>query len=137
MARVPVRLLREESRPTTSDVQQWARRPKHDQPRRPAGVTKKQWTAAFAGAAERRVSGEWEGARPLEFVALYALLHRRVYGLFPEELSSHDEHDDVVAVQGKALLGAAAMAKKMLEQTFDGDAVGMASYVKWVWDREK
>ena len=46
------------------------------------------WDKALVCAEERRASGDWEGAEPIEFVGLFSILHRYVYGVAPEELTS-------------------------------------------------
>jgi hypothetical protein len=60
------------------------------------------------------------------FVAMYADLHEKVYGIAPVEL------DD-----GKVFHMAKQAADRLLEKHFGGDPGEMVTFVLWVWDREK
>jgi hypothetical protein len=70
--------------------------------------------------------GEWSKAHPRHFVALYAELHKRVYGFLPSDMLDSP----------KARLGACGMAKRMLEKHFGSDPNAMATFFKWFWERE-
>jgi hypothetical protein len=83
------------------------------------------WEKAAEEAAERIRSGEWEGARALVYVAAYAALHERIYGVEPSELSP------------KERVYAAGAAGRMLVDEFDGDEGAMADFLRWTWRREK
>jgi hypothetical protein len=69
--------------------------------------------------------GRWDGAKPAHLVALYAQLHRMVYGVAPEELV------------GKTFLAAQSAAEKLLRVEFDGDVEAVVGFVRWSWHREK
>jgi hypothetical protein len=71
------------------------------------------------------VSGDWSEATPRDFVALYAMLHNRVYGVEPEDLTSTTR------------LHAAAAARRLLDRSFGGDPGEFASFIRWVWIREE
>lgn len=63
-------------------------------------------------------------AKGKHFVALYADLHYRVYGVEALELDS------------KARAVAGTMAQRMIDRDFDGSAEAMAEFVQWTWTRE-
>lgn len=85
--------------------------------------------SAFARATREAVlmmeSGDWSAAVPRHFVALYALLHEKVYGVRADELTP------------SARLVAAGLARGMCDRLFGGDPGEMAGYMRWVWAREK
>lgn len=66
----------------------------------------------------------WEGAEPRHLVALYAVLHRKVYGTAPLELD------------GKIVLGAVSAARRMVEEAFGGSVTEAVEYLRWTWARE-
>lgn len=81
---------------------------------------------AIADAERRAASGEWEEATGRSFVGLYALCHRIVYGVLPEDLAE------------KGALGLAAkMANTCLHTSFGDDRSAFVEFIKWTWDREK
>jgi hypothetical protein len=69
-------------------------------------------------------AGEWSKATGRLFVALYADLHFRVYGVAPVDLGPRER------------VFAARAATVMLERTF-ADAAEMARFVAWTWSRER
>lgn len=82
--------------------------------------------AAISDAERRAASGEWEQATGRSFVGLYALCHRLVYGVLPEELAE------------KGALGLAAkMATTCLHVSFGDDRAAFVEFIKWTWEREK
>lgn len=94
-------------------------------------IPDKAWEKACESAAVRlnaAVRGEegcWGDAQPREYVAAYALLHERVYGILPYELTPI------------ARLRAAGLAKRLLDTHFDGDGDAMGRFILWAWKREK
>ncbi len=70
-------------------------------------------------------SRDWSTATARHFVALYSLLHFRVYGVECLELGPTDR------------LRAAGAAGRMLKAHFDNDAEEMAAFMHWVWTREQ
>lgn len=85
--------------------------------------------AAFAKlleeVADMLARGAWEGAQGRHFVALFAELHFRVYGLACDELGP------------KERVYATKLANDMLAKDFAGDPRAMAEFVAWLWSREK
>jgi hypothetical protein len=59
------------------------------------------------------------------FVALYARLHEKTYGVAPAEL------------EGTVFFGAVSAADRMLRVEFDGKAEAMIDFIRWVWVRER
>jgi hypothetical protein len=107
-----------------TDLARWA---KAEKPKRSrvSGVASGSMQSALLEAERRGGSGDWEGVRPLVFVAAYARLHDLVYGIAPAELGP----------QERKL--AACAAARMLKREFDGDAAAMAAFVQWAWRREQ
>ncbi len=70
-------------------------------------------------------SADWTDATSTHFVALYAFMHLRIYGVECIELGPTDR------------LRAAGMAARKLKTHFDNDGNEMASFMRWVWTREK
>lgn len=108
-----------------TDVVAWAKAEAKTEPKRkrPSGITVASMVKAHREADRRSASDDWEGARPLVFVALYAILHEHVYGVV-EELKTQDRKL------------AAFAAGRMLKGEFGGDAEAMASFLRWAWKRE-
>lgn len=75
-------------------------------------------------AVECAQKNDWTFAEPRHFVAHYAHLHARVYGLEATELDS------------KTRLRASFVVGKVLESQFGGDKKLFASFCRWVWNRE-
>lgn len=68
---------------------------------------------------------KWQDARAMHFVALYADLYFRVYGLLPADLGP------------KERVFAAKLAGTMLSKQFQDDRNEMAKFLAWTWTREK
>ncbi len=67
---------------------------------------------------------DWSAATPRHFVAVYHLLHERVYGFAPSTTTQD-------RVRGAMLAG------MTLKRQFGGDPERMAEFVQWIWDREQ
>jgi len=89
------------------------------------GVGDKPMRKAADEAEHFMRTGEWDAARPIHFVALYAHLHESVYGAAPVELGPTER------------LHACGAAKRMLEKHFDHQSAEMAAFMRWAWTREK
>lgn len=100
-------------------------KPKPKRKKPPARVEDGKALEAMGVAKECAASGDWSEATPRVFVALYALLFERVYGLPTADLTP------------KSRVLAEAAAKRLLRVEFDEDPVRMAEYMKWSWGREK
>jgi hypothetical protein len=85
---------------------------------------RRQLEKAVAEADANRVSGDWSAAKPAHLVGLYALAHRRIYGVEPLELEAD-------------FLGAVSAAKKLVADAFEGDVVRALDFVGWVWVGEE
>lgn len=75
---------------------------------------------------ERREQGDWAGARPGHFVALYGACHEKIYGFIPSELES-----------GKEYALAILAASRMLRSEFEGKSEIMVEFMRWAWKREE
>jgi hypothetical protein len=69
--------------------------------------------------------GDWTDAQPRHLVALYALLHRKVYGVEAEELA------------GQVYARAVFAARRLLDGTFRGDFEQALDFMRWAWERER
>lgn len=69
-------------------------------------------------------AGGWADMTPKHFVGLYVLLHRKVYGVDPEEVR-------------EAYTPAVRAATRVLNQEFKGSRANMVSFMRWVWNREQ
>lgn len=111
--------------PDASGLAAWAKSEAKTEPkRRSTGISAASMTKAHKEADRRSTEDEWEGAKPLVFVALYALLHEHVYGVPADELKPQDRKL------------AAFASGRMLKREFEEDATAMANFVRWAWKRE-
>src|SRR5208282_5697737 len=99
--------------------------PKTDKKPRSKTISDSVFAKVRLGVERMIKSGDWSSATPRDFVALYAMLHNRVYGVEPEELTS------------SARLYAASLARKLLDRSFGGDPWEFADFIRWVWIREE
>lgn len=91
---------------------------------KPKQVSNASMERAAREVGEFLKTGEWSSAKPLHFVALYAWLHRKVYGVDTTELTPTTR------------LHACAMVALMLRKEFDGEQGKLADFMRWVWVRE-
>jgi hypothetical protein len=91
----------------------------------PPRLDDKRWAALRGETLAMVSSGDWAEATTAHFVALYALLHERVYGAACEELDPRARF----VVVGKAAA--------MLRDKFADDAPAMAAFLRWTWEREE
>jgi hypothetical protein len=90
-----------------------------------AGVSERSFVAALDEAEAMLNGGRWEEAEPKHFVALYADLHFKVYGV------------EDVGLGKKERVYATSMARNMLEKDFGGIRGDMADFIAWIWSRER
>lgn len=95
-------------------------------PRTSAQKGKDTLARLIANAKIRSRTGDWEDAKPRDFVGLFALCHEIVYGIEPIELATKTE-----------LMKATRVAKKCLSNFFDDDAEEFVEFIKWVWKRQE
>lgn len=107
--------------PAPSSVDAFA---KEKKPRKPRGISQKKFDEATARAAEMAASLDWSKARAIDFVALYASMHERVYGAAPV-MSPVDR------------LNASFMAAAFQRTHLEDDPQRLADFLWWVWRREK
>lgn len=115
------------------DVQQtsladWANtdargRVKKDRPRTKT-IAASVFDRTIAETRERMKSGEWEGATARHLVALYAVLHAKVYGIEAAELGPQERYT------------ATLRAGHVLKHDFSEDIDEAVSFFRWVWQRE-
>jgi len=95
------------------------------QAERPKTITNKSMERAANELQAFMTSGEWGGAKPLHFVALFAWLHEKVYQVHPVDLTP------------EARMTACGMASAMLKRDFSDDPAQFATFLRWVWTRER
>ncbi len=89
------------------------------------GISNVRWEDFKSDICKRiDVTHDWAGLNTKHFVALYAVLHERVYKVSPIELN---ERGRIIVL---------AMSKTMFTRQFDCDSLKMSSFFLWVWNRE-
>jgi len=123
MARRSVRSEEHYQQSTAQALAAWAGEPQTGAKKKRASI----WNRSLVRdeVADFIAKRDWTGAHPRHFVELYARLHGEVYGVEPLDLKA-----------AKVCLGAASLAAKALREHFDGDANGLADYMRWVWIRQ-
>lgn len=94
-------------------------------PKAPPSIKDRDWAEAMEQAGDFMRTGDWSEAVAKHFVALYDLMHTRVYGVVCVELGPRER------------FGVSMKAKTMLEKQFDGNAAAMAEFLRWTWQREE
>lgn len=98
---------------------------KEKRPRRLGSISDKAFDKLRDEAVACMKSGEWGDACSRTMVALFAILHERVYGVACADLSPSTR------------LVASFSAGRMLDREFSGDVAAMAMFLRWTWMREK
>lgn len=70
-------------------------------------------------------TGDWRNAGPRHLVALYEMLHTRIYEVKPVELGPTTR------------LHATGAAARLLDREFDGNISEMVDFMRWTWMREE
>lgn len=94
--------------------------PASRKPRR--SVSRSRFDSSLLRAKELIEKGDWEKFRPKDLVALYAILHERVYGVLPLEVLPHYKD---------ALLAAGSLVKR----EFKGSTPATIDFIQWTWKR--
>ena len=90
-----------------------------------SGIGDRAFLKCLDEVAGMLADGQWSKAKGRHFVALYADLHTRIYGVEPIDLGP------------KERMFASRMADMLLEKQFEGDPDRMAKFIAWTWSREK
>lgn len=69
-------------------------------------------------------SGEWDDATPRHMVALYALMHEKVYGIEAVDLDSQARYKMTM------------MANTFIKREFSDNVVDAVEFFRWMWGRE-
>lgn len=80
--------------------------------------------ATMGEAALMKAADDFSEAEPRHVVALYALLHRAVYGVEPAELRAAEWTLAVMAV------------RRLVDREFDGSVPKLVELLRWTWRRE-
>lgn len=120
----PRAVLDSETRAAADALAAWAK-PKTAKKRSAPKIRDDAFLALLDEVGEFLAKGEWEKAEPKHFVALYADLHFRCYGIEPGDMGP------------KERAFASKLAGDMLEKDFAGNRLEMSRFVAWVWTREK
>lgn len=127
-----MKIRRKKKRATESDQQALAdfldapKSKPRGKPRTSAQKGRDTLARLIANAKIRSRDGEWDDAKPRDFVGLFALCHQIVYGIEPIELATKTE-----------LMKATRVAKKCLSNFFDDDPHELVEFIKWVWKRQE
>lgn len=81
---------------------------------------------AVEDASKRAKEGDWDEAQPKTLVGLYALMHRMIYGVMPEELTDTSTFNRAIRLAGS-----------FMRREFGGDADATADFIVWTWEREE
>lgn len=100
--------------------------PKPKKKRTSGSIGPKVWNVAQSEVIDMMTEGDWEKAGPLHFVALYAVLHKRIYGIEPAELNVSKERQYAMYAAGR-----------MYSNEFNTDASAMVQFMKWCWVKEQ
>jgi hypothetical protein len=115
----------EDTRESCSQLEAMLDARKQRRSERPKRVSSGTWDKALDDGHAMLLSGEWDEARPIHFVAAYALLHKKVYAVECSELTP------------QARLYASGAAARMLRDEFGDERAEMAEFLRWTWKREK
>ncbi len=123
-AKPKLSLVRPEHVENAAKLSAWCEAKKPPAKKRSAGIGDAAFLRDLDAVVEFLKNGKWAEATGRHFVALYADLHFRVYGIAPGDLGS------------KERAWAAKMANDLLAQEFGGDKAAMARFISWTWSRE-
>lgn len=117
-------------RPVISDaarqMAEWCGAGSEKKPKkRTTGIGNKAFLKDLDAVAAMVRDDRWDGATGRHFVALYADLHFRVYGVAPADLGT------------KERAWAAKLANDLLAKEFDSNPAALAEFLAWTWRREK
>ena len=111
----------EERKRAADECASWAKGRKSKPPQADTGLE-----VSLSEASHRMASGEWAGALPRHFVALWASCHERVYGA-----------SAVGELAGMGWRASVKAAASLLRDEFGGEPDEMARFVRWTWVREE
>lgn len=94
-------------------------------PRKARGRTPKEAAKAHAEASKMGQTGDWGPARPRHLVALFEMLHDRVYG-HPAETRD-----------GMQATLASYACSRFVEKEFQGSYADAVRYILWAFEKEK
>ncbi len=105
-------------------LEAWAEKGKHriDKPRRKT-LPASRFDKAMREAEEMAKSGDWSECAARHLIALYAILHKRIYGI-DVEMTSEERYQ-------ATLIGGA-----FVKHHFGGEYEEGAEYMRWLWQRE-
>lgn len=92
--------------------------------RKSKGPAKSTLDRAFVKLHDMIASRDYEGAKPIHFLALYYWMHEQVYGVVCAEMGAHDRKMGCFA------------ASLIFRKQFDSDPEAMIDFMRWVWNRE-
>lgn len=92
---------------------------------------------ATAEAEQMAKSGDWDAARGVHLVALYAQMHRLVYGVAAEELDGAGRGTAAVKKAQLEWAVASKAAQAFCAEQFGADFGDAVEFVRWAWKREQ
>jgi|HubBroStandDraft_5_1064220.scaffolds.fasta_scaffold22501_1 hypothetical protein len=108
------------------------KKPKRSFSLAPATIAK-----AIAEAEEMAKTGDWDAARGVHLVALYAAMHRLVYGVAAEELDGTGRGTQAVKKAQLEWAVASKAAQAFVAEQFAADFGEAVEFVRWAWKREQ
>ncbi len=95
------------------------------EPKKKNAITRSEMRQARGQTEEMLHTGDWDHAIGRHHVALYMLLHERVYGAPAAEMND------------RACYQAAGQAAKLQKENFDDGPAALATFILWTWKREQ
>lgn len=83
-------------------------------------------TVAMDDARRRAMTGDWTGSKGSTLVGLYAICHKMIYGVVPDEL-----------YHAATMRAASRLAASSLHVVFRDEASEAVAFIRWSWEREK
>jgi hypothetical protein len=120
---VPEDDIAPEDRELAAKLAAFVSRPQPKRSRRTIGQAA--WNRMLDETARMMRTADWSEALPGHFVALYAMLFEKVYGVGVADLGPSERFFAMTA------------ATRMLSKHFDDNTTVMADFMRWVWIREE
>lgn len=88
----------------------------------------------LADVGEFMAEGDWSKAEPGHYVALYVVLHHKVYGLKPAELDDGAQYFQAMRAAKAFYAGLEAHVRSFSKSIAPDD---MVDFLRWTWAREE
>ena len=102
------------------EIARWASRPPKA---RAHGVSDARLDKALDATTVCIAQGDWSEATAINFLALYVLMHRKVYDVDPV-MTAKERHECLLCIGS------------FVKKHFEDSPSDLACYIRWVWKRE-